>query len=67
MELTNKNRFVADGHTRWTNAREEKIRTACDENQPLSLFDKIRSWFKTETAVLRKRKTDEKTSPKILW
>ena len=28
MELTRKNRFVADGHVRWSAAREEKIRAA---------------------------------------
>jgi len=48
VELTSKNRFVADGHARWASAREDKIRTACDKNQPLSLSGKIRRWFKTE-------------------
>jgi len=37
VELTNKNRFVADGHARWASAREDKIRTACDKN-PLTGF-----------------------------
>jgi hypothetical protein len=67
VELTSKNRFVADGHARWASAREDKIRTACDKNPPLSLFGKIQSWFNNEAAVLHERKTDEKASPKILW
>ena len=67
MELTRKNRFVADGNVRWSAAREEKIRAAVRKNNPVGWLGKIRHWFKTELAVLREQKNGEKSSPKILW
>jgi hypothetical protein len=67
VELTNKNKFVADGHNRWSAARGEKIRGSFRENNPVGFFGKIRRWLKTEAATLRGQKTDDKSSPKILW
>ncbi len=67
MELTNKNRFVADGYVRWSAARGEKIRDVVRKNNAVGRLGKIRHWFKTELAVLREQKTGEKSSPKILW
>jgi hypothetical protein len=53
VELINKNRFVADVHTRWSAARGEKIRAGSRENNPVGFLGKIRHWFKTELAVMR--------------
>jgi len=67
-----KNKFVANGLQRWSTARAEKSRddihkNTADKNERVSFLGKIRLWFKTELAVLRDKKADEKTSPKILW
>ena len=72
MELNGKNRFVADGHARWSAAHKDKARAAlrknvAGENEPVEFFEKVRLWFKTERTVLRGQKTGEKSSPKILW
>jgi hypothetical protein len=56
VELTNRNRFVADGHARWSAAREGKIRAGIRENEPVGFFGKIQRWFKTEAAVWADRK-----------
>ena len=72
MELRKTDRFVADGHQRWSAAREEKVRAAVlgkvvvEKNQ-IGFFGKIQLWFKTEVAVLRGQKAGGKASPKILW
>jgi hypothetical protein len=60
-------RFVANGHQRWSAAREEKIRAAVRENEPVGFFGKIRRWFKIEAGILHGQKGNEKSSPKILW
>jgi hypothetical protein len=67
VELTKKNRFVADGPARWSAARAGKIRDAARKNNPAGRLKKIRHWVKTELAVLREQATGEKSSPKILW
>jgi hypothetical protein len=67
VELTKKNRLVADGYVRWSAARGQKIRDAVRKNNPVGCLEKIRHWIKTELAVLREQKTGEKSSPKILW
>ena len=67
MELKKPVQFVADGHQRWLAAREGKFRATVHENKPIGFLGKIRRWVKTEAAALRGRKTDGKSSPKILW
>jgi hypothetical protein len=72
VELTAaKSRVVADGFRRWTVARNEKVRAEMRQQMngqhPVGALGKIRNWFRTERVVLRDGKTEEKSSPNILW
>ena len=72
MELRKIDRFVADGHQRWSAAHDEKIRVAvlgkvAVKNNQIGFFGKNQLWFKNEVAILRGQKAGEKASPKILW
>jgi len=72
VELKTTAQLVANGHQRWSAAREENTRAAvrkdfAGEKAQAGFFGKIRLWFKTELAVLHGQQADEKSSPKILW
>jgi hypothetical protein len=72
VELKMKTEFVANGFERWKQAQDANFRKtiraeAAGKSQTLSFPEKIRLWLKTESACLRGKRSEDKSSPKILW
>lgn len=59
--------FIAGQEDNIQNSAKTLLAKKAGKKLPAGFYDGVRGWLKTEWECLRKSKSGEKSSPKILW